>query len=243
MSHIKLITSGKGGAGKSTISVYTAGALVRRGKRVLLLEMDAGLRGLDLMLGVSDRTVFDLGDVLMNRVEPVNAIVGCSYLPELHLLSASTDHNFIAQQKDLEELCRKLSEHYDYLIIDSPAGLGIGFDVSAAIADSVVLVATPDPVSVRDAAGTVQLLSGRPIPDTKLIINRLPEKPSLLLVPDLDTVIDQIGVQLIGVIPEDVEIARSCAEGRPLSPDSLAAREFDAIAARMEGCYVPLSIR
>ena len=231
MSHIKLVTSGKGGAGKSTVSVYTAAALAspQYGKRVLLLEMDAGLRGLDIMLGASDRTVFDMGDVLESR--------------SLHFMPAPTDRGFCPKADDLRRLCKGLSEYYDYLIIDTPAGLGVGFDVSLSVADSAFLVATPDPISMRDAASVAGLLFEGGIDDTKLIINRIPQRPAQMPVENLDAVIDAVGVQLIGALPEEREVARCAALGRPLPSESPAAKEFLNIAGRMQGLYIPLDIR
>ncbi len=243
VSHIRLITSGKGGAGKSTVSVYLGGALVRRGKRVLLVEMDAGLRSLDIMLGANESAVFDLADVLDGRTDPLRASVECAWQPGLWLLPAAADAAFLPKAEALRRFFRETEKVYDYFLIDTPAGLGNGFEVSAAAADSAIVVATPDPVSVRDAAKTAGLLFERGLADTKLIVNRLPEKPSQMLVPDLDAVIDEVGAQLIGVIPEDKELMQASAGGGPLSPDSLAVWEFEGIAARMEGCYVPLAIR
>ena len=245
MSHIKLVTSGKGGAGKSTVSVYTAAALAspQYGKRVLLLEMDAGLRGLDIMLGASDRTVFDMGDVLESRCEPIKAIVACGYLRSLHFMPAPTDRGFCPKADDLRRLCKGLSEYYDYLIIDTPAGLGVGFDVSLSVADSAFLVATPDPISMWDAASVAGLLFEGGIDDTKLIINRIPQRPAQMPVENLDAVIDAVGVQLIGALPEEREVARCAALGRPLPSESPAAKEFLNIAGRMQGLYIPLDIR
>lgn len=242
MSHIKLVTSGKGGAGKSAVSVYTGAALARHGKRVLLLEMDAGLRGLDIALGVSDRAVFDLSDVLQGRCEPVKAIVECSYLKDLHLMPAPMEHQFSPLERDLRRLCRGLSGYYDYLIIDTPAGLGVGFEVSLQVADSAFVVTTPDPVSVRDAAAVAGLIFERGTLDCKLVINRIPNKPKAMLVPDLDTVIDTVGAQLIGAVLENGEIGRAQARGLPLSVDGVPFQEFDRIAWRMEGKYLPLSL-
>ncbi len=243
VSHIRLITSGKGGSGKSTVSAYLGGALVRRGLRVLLLEMDAGLRSLDIMLGANERAVFDLADVLTGRMDPGRAAVECAYQPGLWLLPAAADAGFLPKTEALRRFCREAGETYDTVLLDTPAGLGDGLKVSAAVADSALVITTPDPVSVRDAAGAAGLLFEAGISNTKLIINRLPEKPSQMLVPDLDAVIDQVGAQLIGVIPEDKELMWASANGLPLSPGSLAAWEFDGIAARVEGCYVPLAIR
>lgn len=243
VSHIRLITSGKGGAGKSTVSVYLGDALVRRGKQVLLVEMDAGLRGLDIMLGANESAVFDLADVLCSRVDPLRAAVECAWRPGLWLLPAAADAGFLPEKEELLRFFRQAEAVYDYLFIDMPAGLGSGFEVSAAVADSAIIVVTPDPISVRDAAKTAGFLFEKGLSDTKLVINRLPEKPSLMLVPDLDTVIDEVGAQLIGVIPEDKELMQASAGGGPLSPGSLAAWELEGMAARLEGCYVPLAIR
>ncbi|MCI8622239.1 MAG: septum site-determining protein MinD [Provencibacterium sp.] len=242
MSHIKLVTSGKGGAGKSTVCVYAAAGLVRRGRRVLLLEMDAGLRGLDIPLGVSDRTVFDMADVLEGRCEPVKAIVECAWIPELHLMPAPLDRGFCPRTQDLARLCRGLSEYYDYLLIDTPAGLGVGFDVSLSVAHSALLVVTPDPVTVRDASSVAALLFERELSDTKLVINRLPPRPKQMLVPDLDYCIDAVGAQLIGVIPEERELAVSAAKGRELPEASPARAAFRRIAGRIEGEYSPLPV-
>lgn len=243
MSHIKLVTSGKGGAGKSTVCVYSAAALVRRGRRVLLLEMDAGLRGLDILLGVCDRTVFDMSDVLEGRCEPVKAIAECAWCPGLHLLPAPLDRSFFPQAGELARLCRGLSSYYDYLLIDTPAGLGIGFEVSLSVAQSAFIVATPDPVAVRDAANVAPLIFGQGLTDVKLVINRLPPRPRQMLVPDLDYCIDTVGAQLIGVIPEERELAAAAAGGKGLPADSPAGAEFLSIAGRIEGEYTPLSIR
>lgn len=243
VSHIRLITSGKGGAGKSTVSVYLGGALVRRGRRVLLVEMDSGLRSLDIMLGANESAVFDLADVLGGRTDPLLAAVECAWQPGLWLLPAAADAGFLPEREALCRFFRQAEMVYDYLLVDTPAGLGSGFDVSAAAADSAIVVATPDPISARDAAKTAGLLFERGMSDTKLVINRLPEKPSQMLVPDLDAVIDEVGAQLIGVIPEDKELMQASAGGEPLSPGSLAAWEFEGMAARVEGCYVPLAIR
>ncbi|MCI8440910.1 MAG: septum site-determining protein MinD [Provencibacterium sp.] len=243
MSHIKLVTSGKGGAGKSTVSVYSAAALVRRGRRVLLLEMDAGLRGLDILLGVCDRTVFDMSDVLEGRCEPVKAIVECAWCPGLHLMPAPLDRSFFPCSGDLARLCRGLSSYYDYLLIDTPAGLGIGFEVSLSVAQSAFIVATPDPVAVRDAASVAALIFERGLTDVKLLINRLPPRPGQMLVSDLDSCIDTVGAQLIGVIPEERALAAASARGGELPADSPAGAEFLRIAGRIEGEYTPLAIR
>lgn len=243
MSHCKLITSGKGGAGKSTVCVYSAAALVRRGRRVLLVEMDAGLRGLDILLGVCDRTVFDLADVLEGRCEPVKAIVECAWCPGLHLMPAPLAPGFFPCAQDLARLCRGLSGYYDYLFIDTPAGLGVGFEVSLAVAQSAWIVVTPDPVAVRDASGVARLVFEKGFADVKLVVNRLPAHARQMLVPHLDYCIDTVGAQLIGVIPEERGLAAVSARGVALPGDSPAGAEFIRIAGRMEGEYTPLPLR
>lgn len=124
------MTSGKGGVGKSTVSVLLGAALAQAGKRVLLLEMDSGLRGMDIMLGVQDETVYDLSDVLTRRCEPIKAMAACPYMQGLYLLPAPYDHCFIPDQGDLIRLTRGC-HHFDYLLVDTPAGLGRNFQAAA----------------------------------------------------------------------------------------------------------------
>lgn len=242
MPRIWLVTSGKGGAGKSTVSVYTAAALAKDGFRVLIVELDAGLRCLDILLGVSDKAVFDLADVLSGRCSGEMAAVECAYQSGLFLLPAPASHSWRLPPEAFSGLCRTLSESYDYLILDTPAGLSEYLEVSLAVSQSALIVVTPDPVAVRDGASVASLVLSHGIENLKLVINRVPARPRRLTVETLDTVIDRVGVQLIGTVPEDEAVFLSSALGQALPVGSPARREFESIASRIRGKYIPLSI-
>lgn len=241
MSHIIVVTSGKGGTGKTAASLYTGAALARKGRRVLLIEMDAGLRGLDIAMGVSDKTAFDMSDVLLGRMELQKAVVECPFAPGFYLLPASARREASPQQDGLSKMIRQAGGWYDMILLDSPAGLGKGFDVSLQAADSAILVVTPDPIAIRDAAATAQLIfeHGK---GCRLLINRVPPRARQLLVPDLDSIIDTVGVQLVGAIFEDAQLQTAMAQGKSLPFESPAAQEFENIASRLEGEYVPLPL-
>jgi len=244
MAQIIVVTSGKGGVGKSSTCAMVGAALGRAGKRVLLLEMDSGLRGLDIMLGVEDQTVFDLSDVLMGRCEPIKAIAHSTGCDNLHLISAPYDPSFVPDREDLVRLTRGLSHYYDFLLVDTPAGLGANFDVCARVADRGLLVVTPDPICVRDGARVADLLWERGVTDLRLVINKVGRKPPRggRIIPDLDDVIDTTRVQLIGVVPYEEQVIRVTSTGSSLSAGLLAGQAYDNIAARLCGNQVGLAM-
>lgn len=238
-----LVTSGKGGVGKSTVSVLLGAALAEAGKRVLLLEMDSGLRGMDIMLGVQDETVYDLSDVLTRRCEPIKAMVACPYQEGLYLLPAPYDHCFVPDQSDLIRLTRGLAQHFDYMLVDTPAGLGRNFQAAVAVADRALLVVTPDPICVRDGRKVADTLDALGVGDIRLIINKVtPQLAKMKMLPDLDAVIDGVGVQLIGVIPQENQVMEITAKGRRLPNSTVCHRVFANLAGRLEGMYIPLAI-
>ncbi len=240
MPKVLLVTSGKGGTGKSTVSQLLGRSLAARGKNVLLVELDAGLRGLDLMLGVSDRVVYDLGDVLTGRCRPVKAVVIVDTpAGNLHLIAAPVDRHFVPDRTNLRLLLKGLSGCYDFLILDTAAGLGRSFDVAASAADEALIVATADTVSARDAAKTAQTLTC----PARLIINQFTAKRLTGDLPDLDAVIDRAGVQLISVIPFDPAVSAACSAGSPLPDDSRAGGEIADLCRRLLGERVFLNIR
>lgn len=244
MAEIILVTSGKGGVGKSTVSLLTGAALAKRGKKVLLIEMDAGLGGLDIMFGVEDKSVFDLADVLEGRCEPIKAILECPYQRGLSLLGAPRDPSCELKKKPLTILCKGLTHYYDNILIDAPAGLSCGFTVGADICSRGLVVVTPDPVAVRDGRAMSDLLDRENLVSQRLIINRVGAKfLKQKLFSDLDEVIDLVGVQLLGVIPEDPELAVRTAKGQPIEEESRSQRIFNAIAGRLMGEDVPLIVR
>lgn len=243
MAQTILVTSGKGGVGKSSSCVFLGYALARQHKRVLIIELDAGLRGLDIMLGVADKTVYDMGDILLGRCDPYDAVVSSDYQTNLSLLPAPGDHWEELSQADIVWLVKAISAYYDYILLDSPAGFGKGFRIGVTVADRAILVVTPDPVCVRDGFLASGLLEKRGICDQRLLINRVKQQYTRLeLLPDLDSVIDQTGVQLIGVVPDDIWIMRAGAKGVPLPPGCRAFQAYENTGKRILGQYCPLTI-
>ncbi len=240
MSNVLVVTSGKGGTGKTTVSYLLAQALCRRQKNVLLLELDSGLRGLDLMMGVSDRIVYDLSDVLLGRCRPVKAITVCD-VPQgnLHLIPAPMDRHFVPDRASLTALLKGLAGCYDDLILDTSAGLGRGFDVACSVCDSALIVSTADPVSVRDAAKAAQILQAK---KPRLVINKFFRHILSKDLPDLDAVIDRVGAQLIAVIPEDPLVERMLSKGDPLPQNSAAWCEVEDMTRRLLGQRVRLNV-
>ncbi len=244
MAEIILVTSGKGGVGKSSCCVCLGYALAARKKTALIVELDAGLRGLDLMMGVSDKVVYDISDVILGRCEPAQAMVSSDIAPELFLFPAPVSRWTGLETEHLLKLFRGLGGHFDFLLIDAPAGFSQGFEIGMEIADRALVVVTPDPIAARDGFQVSRLLSAKGIENQRLVINRVKARYQRLeLLPDLDEVIDQVGVQLIGVIPEDEGVLRAMAKGEMLLPDCKAAQAFENLAARVLGEYRPLAVR
>lgn len=242
MGQVILVTSGKGGAGKSTFAVNCGAALASAGKSVLLVDTDAGLRALDLMLGVSDKVVYDLKNVLAGECETFKAILSTN-VANLFLLPApqSVSCEYL-DSAVLKRLCSGLAGYYDFVMVDSPAGVGSGARIAAACCDSAVVVATADPVCVRDADRIASVLIETGIRHIRLVINRVNARlVRRKAFPDLDAVIDGAAIQLIGVVPEDEAVTMAAFSGRALAGGrSQAARAYANIAARLCGREVPL---
>lgn len=240
MGKITVVTSGKGGAGKSTISAGLGCALASLGKKVLLVDGDTGLRSLDLILGIGDRAVYDLSDVFAGRCEPIRAIYPSPLCERVSVIPAPVSLEQLCSPTDLRRLCRGFIQHYDEVILDCPAGIGAGFETAAYAADRALVVTTPDLVCARDAGIVADLLLRQQIP-ARLIINRLRVTPILRgKTPDVDDVMDMAGLQLIGILPEDEKVATASANGRPLPSGCDAAEALQNIARRLCGEDVPL---
>lgn len=239
MGRIIVVTSGKGGAGKSSVSCGCAAALARQGKKVLLIDADVGLRSLDIMLGVEERAVYHWEDVLSRRCTKEQAVVEIDDDLPLFLLSAPTVIQSFPRTERFRELCMALAEDYDFVFIDSPAGLGRGFNLAACGADEALLVATPDPVCIRSAGAAAALLPEKV--KVQLIINRF--KPYAILrrsMPNIDDAIDQTGVRLIGIVPDDREVPYSAANGELFPRNGSAMKAFKKIVCRLQGEEIPL---
>lgn len=241
MGTISVITSGKGGAGKSTVTAGLGSALARLGHKVLLLDGDAGLRSLDLMLGIGGNAVYDMSDIFAGNCEPIRAIYPSSVCPNVFVIPAPVHLDKMCSPEDLKKLCSGFIRYYEHVLIDCPAGIGHGFDCAVAAAGRALIVTTPDMVCARDAQIVGRLLDERKI-ETRLIINRL--RPAAVMkgkMPDVDEIIDTAGVQLLGILPEDEAVAVANANGRPLPYTCNASICFENIARRYLGAEVPLA--
>lgn len=241
MGQICVVTSGKGGAGKSTVSAGLGYALSRSAGRVLLVDADAGLRSLDLMLGIGGSAMYDLADVFAGNCEPVRAIYPSPVCPNVFVLPAPVRLEDMCSPAEMRKLCMGLMQYYDQVLIDCPAGMGRGFETAVAAADRALVVSTPDTVCARDAQIIGRLLEDRHVA-ARLLINRLrPAKVMDGSMPDVDEIIDTAGIQLLGIVPEDEAVAVANANGRPLPADCDAALCFSNIARRYLGESVPLA--
>lgn len=241
MGQVAVVTSGKGGAGKSTVAAGLGCALAKQGAQVLLVDVDAGLRSLDLMLGVGGETVYDMADIFAGNCEPVRAIYPSPVCAGLSVVPAPVSLERLCSPGDMRRLCRGFARYYDHVLIDCPAGVGRGFEVAVAGADKALVVTTPDMVCARDAQIVAGLLERRRLP-ARLVVNRLRVSPILDgRMPDVDEIIDAAGLQLIGILPEDEAVAVANANGAPLPADCHAAVCFANIAARYTGHEVPLA--
>lgn len=242
MGAITVITSGKGGVGKSTVAANLGAALARRGRRVLVLDADAGLRSLDAMLGISDELVFDLSDIVFSRCSPMQAIYPCRSCAGLFVLPAPLDAGNVVLPEVMRSLVQELSRFFDHVLIDSPAGLGHGFVSAVAPASRALVVCNTDPVCLRDSQKVRRRLIQCGIEQIRLVINRFScsffQKTGSFV--DLDELIDASGIQLIGIIPEEIKLPIYAFKGRALSSRCLAAEAFNRLALRMEGEQVPL---
>jgi septum site-determining protein MinD len=237
------ITSGKGGVGKTTTTANVGVALALLGKRVVCLDGDIGLRNLDVVLGLENRIVYDLVDVIEGRCKLRQAMIKDKRLSELYLLPASQKRDKSAvRPDDLKKLCEDLRPDHDYILIDSAAGIEEGFRTAIAPADEVVIVTNPEVSAVRDADRVVGLVEAAEKGPARLIVNRL--KPGLVQRGDmLDTgdVLDILAIDLIGIVPEDETVLISTNRGNPAAFDekSRAGLAFRNIARRITGEDVP----
>ena len=237
MAEIILVSSGKGGSGKSSFTAGVSRALAADGKKVLAVDCDIGLRSLDLLFGVSDKVVFDWGDVLLGRCSAEQAVVKGN----VDLLAAPSRFNDGLTPAAIKKLIKSLKPEYDYILIDSPAGIDRGFELAAASAERAVVVSTPDSICVRSCSRAFDELHRLGVNDVRLIINMFEVKPvckhKLL---NIDQCIDETGVQLLGIVPRDPNLGYCSVTGMgpgEFSPSTLA---FSRIAKRITGKTVPL---
>ncbi len=237
------ITSGKGGVGKTTTSANLAVALAEDGFKVVCIDGDIGLRNLDVVLGLENRIVYDLVDVVENRCRIRQAMIRDKRLEELYLIpAAQTRDKSAISPSDMVRVCDELRSEVDYIIIDSPAGIERGFRNTIAPADLILVVTNPEVSAVRDADRIIGLVEAEEKGPAKLIINRV--NPGLTKRGDMLTpedVVELLAIELIGVIPDDENVVISTNRGQPIALDakSKTGQAFKNISKRIQGQTVP----
>lgn len=238
-----VITSGKGGVGKTTTCANLGTGLAQRGHKTVLIDADVGLRNLDVVMGLENRIVFDLVNVCEKVCKTRQALIKDKRFENMYLLpAAQTKEKDVIKPEQMIELCNELRQEFDYILIDCPAGIEQGFKNAVAGADQAVIVTTPDVSAVRDADRIVGLLQSRGITQPQLIINRV--RPQMVRkgdMMDIDDVNDILAIPLIGVVPDDESIIISTNKGEPAIMDSSsrAGEAFRNIVSRIEGETVP----
>ena len=243
LGEVIVVTSGKGGVGKTTTTAAIGAALALKGKRTLVIDADIGLRNLDVILGLENRIVFNLVDVAKNACKPSQAVIRSKKSANLSLLPASqTDDKDVVSEQEIKETIEQYRRDYHYILVDSPAGIEQGFKNACAAATRAIVVTTPEVSAIRDADRVVGLLSAREI-EPELIVNRvdfdLVRRGDML---SIDDVQDILGVDLLGVVEKDEEVivAANCGEPVSYNDKSSAGRSFQRIASRICGEDVPI---
>lgn len=237
------ITSGKGGVGKTTATANIGAALAELGKSVVCLDADIGLRNLDVILGLENRIVYDLVDVVEGRCRLRQAMIRDKHLENLYLIpAAQTRDKSAVSPSDMIRLCDELKEIVDFIVIDSPAGIERGFRNAIAGADEVIVVTNPEVSAVRDADRIIGLIEAEEKGAPWLILNRI--KPEMVERGDMlnaDDVLELLAIKLLGIVPEDENILISANKGVPvaLNGKSQAGQAFRNIARRIIGEEVP----
>ncbi|HZG77191.1 MAG TPA: septum site-determining protein MinD [Paenibacillus sp.] len=243
MGEAIVVTSGKGGVGKTTTSANVGTALALLGKKVCMVDTDIGLRNLDVVMGLENRIIYDLVDVIDGRCRLNQALIKDKRFDELYLIPAAQtkDKNAVSPEQ-VRDVVLELKKEHDYVIIDCPAGIEQGFRNAVAGADRAIVVTTPEKSAVRDADRIIGLLEKEKL-DAKLIINRI--RPHMLKngdMLDIDEVCAVLAIDLLGLVPDDEYVIKAANSGEPtvMNPDSRAAIAYRNIARRILGDTVPL---
>jgi septum site-determining protein MinD len=238
------ITSGKGGVGKTTATANLGVALAMLSQRVVAIDTDIGLRNLDVVLGLENRIVYDLVDAIEGHCRLRQALIRDKRLSELYLLpAAQTRDKSAVSPEQMVELCDQLRPDFDFILIDSPAGIERGYRNAVAPADKIIIITTPEVSAVRDADRIVGLVEAEEKQPPVLVINRLNvemvRRGQMLSTED---VVELLSIDLLGIVPEDKEIIISTNRGTPVAMDGKApaGQAFRNIAGRLMGQDIPL---
>lgn len=246
MGEAIVVTSGKGGVGKTTTSANLGTALALLGKKVCMVDTDIGLRNLDVVMGLENRIIYDLCDVAEGRCRLNQALIKDKRFDELYMLpAAQTRDKNAVQPEQVRDMILELKKEFDYVIIDCPAGIEQGFQNAIAGADRAIIVTTPENAAVRDADRIIGLLEKANVESKTLIINRIRQnmvKSGEML--DINDIIQVLAIDLIGIVPDDEHVIKAANSGEPtvMNPDAKAAIAYRNIARRILGDTVPLMV-
>ena len=243
MSEVIVVTSGKGGVGKTTTTANVGTGLAMLNKKVVLIDTDIGLRNLDVVMGLENRIVYNLVDVVEGNCRIKQALIKDKRYNNLYLLpSAQTRDKTSVSPEQMQKLIDELKEEFDYIILDCPAGIEQGFKNAIAGASRALVVTTPEVSAIRDADRSIGLLEANEITKVDLIVNRI--RMDLVKRGDMmtiDDVVDILAVSLIGAVPDDENIVISTNQGEPIvGTDALAGRAYMNIVKRIMGEDIPL---
>ncbi len=242
MDNVIVVASGKGGTGKSTVCICLSVALVKQGKKVLLIDCDCGMRGLDIMLDIEQDILFDASDAVCGNCSFGEAIYKSRHNKNLFLMAAPFDAENELSPSVFKQLVDSVKNNFDYVIIDSPAGISSGFVTAAAPADRALIVTNAEPTGVRGGLKVRKKLEALGVKNLRLVINRFDKKmfKKLGFYKDLDAVIDAAQTQLIALVPFSVDISVIMQRGAAGLEKSPALEVFDRLANRLEGKRVEL---
>ena len=243
INHVIAVVSGKGGVGKTTTVANIGTGLAAMGKKVAVVDTDIGLRNLDVVMGLENRIVYNLVDVVEGNCRIKQALIKDKKYPNLFLLpSAQTRDKTSVTPEQMQKLVEELREEFDYILLDCPAGIEQGFKNAIAGADRALVVTTPEVSAIRDADRIIGLLEANEIKKIELIVNRLRmdmvKRGDMMSIEDVHEI---LAIDLIGAVPDDEQIVISTNQGEPLvGSDSLAGQAYLNICKRIMGEEVPL---
>ncbi len=246
MGEVIVITSGKGGVGKTTTTANIGTGLAALGYRVVMIDTDIGLRNLDVVMGLENRIVYDIVDAVTGSCRLKQALIKDKRFEDLYLLPASQTRDKTAiNAEQMKDLGLRLREDFDYILVDCPAGIEGGFKNAIAGADKAIIVTTPEVSAVRDADRIVGLLEANDLQGPRLVINRI--RPDMVKrgdMMDIGDMIEILAIELLGVVPEDELIVVSTNKGEPAVMDkgSRAGQAYRNISLRITGENVPLKV-
>ncbi|MCD7949353.1 MAG: septum site-determining protein MinD [Erysipelotrichaceae bacterium] len=242
MSRIIVITSGKGGVGKSTTTINLGYALAAAKNKVCLIDADFGLKNLDVMLGLENRVIFDLKDVIENKCTLTQILVKDKRYESLYLLPACKSLSFENINTDyMAKMIEQLKSHFDYILIDSPAGIEKGFQYASGLSHEAIIVITLDVTSLRDADRVIGLLMKQGVNDMHMLVNKYNDEDIVKhRCLSLKEAFDILAIPLIGLVYDDKKMIEAINTGLPLYlTNSSTSHCYDRIAKRLEGQQIP----